>query len=112
MGRLKRYTLPAILGLALYFALFGGEHTHLELLEARSAIEEESQALAELHLKVDSLEARADSLENDPATLERVARERYGMIREGEILYRFAEPADSEADSEAEGEEIAESRGR
>jgi len=108
LGRLKRYTLPAILGLALYFAVFGGEHTHLDLLEARNAIEDESQALAELHLKVDSLEARADSLANDPATLERVARERYGMIREGEILYRFAEPEDSGA----EGEEVAEREGR
>lgn len=108
MGKLKRYALPAILGLALYFAVFGGEHTHLELLEARNAIEEESQALADLHLKVDSLQARADSLETDPATLERVARERYGMIREGEILYRFAEPADAAA----EGEDVAEREGR
>ena len=33
----------------------------------------------------------ADSLENDPTTIERVAREGYGMIREGETLYRFAD---------------------
>ncbi len=103
MGRLKRYTLPAILGLAFYFAVFGGEHTHLELVEAHDAIEEESRALAEAHLRVDSLEARADSLESDPATLERVARERYGMIREGEILYRFAEPEDSTASEDDPG---------
>lgn len=103
MGRLKRYTLPAILGLAAYFAVFGGEHTHPDLVEARNAIERESQDLARLHLRVDSLAARADSLESDSATLERIARERYGMIREGEILYRFAEPADSA--SEREGSE-------
>ncbi|MDX1567922.1 MAG: septum formation initiator family protein [Longimicrobiales bacterium] len=101
MGRLKRYTLPAILAMAAYSAVFGGEHTHLDLVEAHRAIEEESRALAELHLVVDSLEARADSLENDPVTLERVARERYGMIREGEILYRFAEPVDEEGREEA-----------
>lgn len=88
--------------LAAYFAVFGGEHTHLDLLEARESIEEESRALAELHSEIDSLAARADSLETDSATLERVARERFGMIREGEILYRFAEPADSaEASEEA-----------
>ena len=26
----------------------------------------------------------------DPAVLERLAREHFGMIREGEVLYRFA----------------------
>jgi cell division protein FtsB len=34
-------------------------------------------------------------LESDSATIERVARERYGMIRRGEVLYRIAEPEDS-----------------
>jgi cell division protein FtsB len=29
--------------------------------------------------------------------LERLARERYGMIKEGELLYRFTEPRDSGA---------------
>ncbi|MFW6198990.1 MAG: FtsB family cell division protein [Gemmatimonadota bacterium] len=104
MGRLKRYALPTILGLAVYFAVFGGEHTHLDLVSTHEAIEEEARSLAEIHLVVDSLEARADSLENDPATLERVARERYGMIRDGEILYRFAVPEDSATGlGEAEG---------
>jgi cell division protein FtsB len=36
-------------------------------------------------------------LQVDSATLERVARERFGMIRAGEILYRFAPSADSVA---------------
>jgi cell division protein FtsB len=41
-------------------------------------------------------------LETDSATIERLARERYGMIRGGEILYRIAEPADAEADAVAD----------
>ena len=40
---------------------------------------------------MEGLRARADSLENDPAAVERLAREQYGMIREGEVLYRFVE---------------------
>ena len=40
--------------------------------------------------------AQALKLERDPATIERVARERFGMIREGETLYRFV-PVDSAA---------------
>ena len=52
--------------------------------------------------------ARIDSLESDSATLERIARERYGMIRDGEILYRFADPeptATSTEDARREDED-------
>jgi cell division protein FtsB len=48
---------------------------------------------------VDSLEARADSLQSDSATIERIARERYGMIRPGERLYRFVQPDSAAPDS-------------
>lgn len=92
MERLKRLAFPAVLGLALYFVVFGGEHTWFDLRDARRNIEVEAETLADLRSEIDSLRSRADSLESDPATLERVARERFGMIREGEILYRFAEP--------------------
>jgi cell division protein FtsB len=56
--------------------------------------------LLELEQRIDSMVAWADSLQNDPPTLERVARERFGMIKEGETLYRFAVP-----EAEPEGEE-------
>jgi cell division protein FtsB len=93
MRLLKRAVLPAFLALAVYYALFGGEYSIFELRQARIDIEEARVELAELRERIDSLSARADSLENDPATLERIARERFGMIREGETLYRFAVPA-------------------
>jgi cell division protein FtsB len=48
--------------------------------------------MAALGRQIDSLRAWADSLEVDSATLERIARERYGLIRDGETLYRFADP--------------------
>lgn len=95
MDRLKRLVFPALLGLAVYYAAFGGEHSYFDLRRATTAIDSESVELTELGVDIDSLRARIDSLESDSATLERVARERYGMIRQGEILYRFAEPADS-----------------
>jgi hypothetical protein len=43
---------------------------------------------------VDSLERVATAIERDPRTQERVARERFGMIRQGERLYRLV-PADT-----------------
>ena len=54
----------------------------------------EQEALVGLEHQIDSLSAWADSLRNDPVTLERIAREQFGMIRKGETLYRFAVPSD------------------
>jgi cell division protein FtsB len=99
MAKVKRLVLPTLLGLAVYYALFGGEYSLWELRKAGREIETMEQQLSLLKAEVDSLRARADSLENDSATLERIARERFGMIREGEVLYHFAEPMDSAADT-------------
>jgi len=92
---IRRLLLPAILGLAFYFALFGGQYSVFERRSIQRAIQEDGAALAALRAETDSLRLRADSLELDPAALERLAREQYGLVREGEILYRFTDPGDS-----------------
>jgi len=95
MRRLKRLVLPGLLLVAVYYAVFGGEYSMFELRASRRAVEEEQARLAELRWQIDSLEAWRDSLMTDSASLERVARERFGMIRPGETLYRFTEPRDT-----------------
>ena len=99
MGKVSRFLLPALLGLAIYYALFGGEYSLLELRRARNEIAIQEQELMDLRWSLDSLRAWVDSLQNDSATLERLARERFGMIRDGEILYRLAEPRDTVGDT-------------
>ncbi len=84
--------LPALLGLAAYFAVFGGEYSLLDVRRARTERAAQAERLAEFRRVNDSLRAWGDSLEADSATIERLARERYGMIREGEVLYRIAQP--------------------
>lgn len=105
MGILRKLVLPVIAGAAVYYAVFGGEHSMIELGTARARVKQEQRALDLLRAEVDSLTARADSLRDDPLTLERLVRERHGMIREGEILYRFADDAGGE-----EPEDSTESR--
>jgi len=83
--------VPCLLLAAAYYAIFGGEYSVFELREARMALEVEQQALTDVRKQIDSLGAWADSLQNDPTTIERIAREDFGMIREGETLYRFAD---------------------
>lgn len=92
LSRLARLLVPGLLLAAVYYAVFGGEYSVFELREARAALATERDALTRVHEQIDSLAAWSDSLENDPATIERIAREDFGMIREGETLYRFAEP--------------------
>lgn len=98
---IRRVLFPGLVAAALYFALFGGQYSVFEVSKVREDTAREATELQALRLEADSLRARADSLENHEATLERVARERFGMIRAGEVLYRFAEPPAAE---EATGE--------
>ena len=84
----------AALALALYFAVWGGEYSVFTLLRLKHDRQQAQDELARLRHEVDSLRVEARRLDGDPATIERVARERFGMIREGETLYRFV-PVDS-----------------
>jgi cell division protein FtsB len=77
---------------AAYFALFGGEYDFFELRHVRAERLLEEQRADEARDDVAALRARRDSLQQDSATIERLARERYGMIRDGERLYRFTGP--------------------
>jgi cell division protein FtsB len=77
---------------ALYFLLFGGEYTFLDLWRLDRAHEREVAELEAIRVEVTQLQEIADSLATDSAALERLAREQYGLIREGERLYRFVEP--------------------
>jgi cell division protein FtsB len=103
MGRGWRLILTALVGLALYYAIFGGEYSVFEVRRAREGQSEALEELARLRRENDSLRAWVDSLENDSATLERIARERFGMIRPGEVLYRFAEPDSAAPDTTMDG---------
>jgi cell division protein FtsB len=70
------------------FGLWGGLFSTLDWWKLKQRVENERQAIERLDADVDSLETWAQALETDSATQERVARERFGMIRDGEMLYR------------------------
>ncbi len=89
--RLRDLLLSAVVVAAAYFALLGGEYGLFELRRLERQQEVEAVRLEQLRAEVERLHLRADSLADDPAALERIARERYGMIRSGERLYRFVE---------------------
>ncbi len=91
--RLVNVLIGAMLLGAAYFALFGGEYTLFELREMDALQERHKASLARTETEIEGLRRRAHELKTDPRAIERVSRERYGMIRDGEILYRFRDPA-------------------
>lgn len=72
----------------LFFLVFGrmGLMAHLRLKEEAERIEGEIvRARTEIH----ELSREADALNRDPHTIERIARERLGMVRKGETVFLF-----------------------
>ena len=70
------------------FAFVGGEYGTPNLLSLQRQVRDQKAAISALRHEVDSLQREERLLRTDPATQERAARELYGMIREGEILYQ------------------------
>jgi cell division protein FtsB len=73
------------------FGVFGGEYSTLDWWQLKRQVAEQDSAIAQIRTEIDSLGTLADKLETDSATQERVARELFGMIRDGELLYRVEE---------------------
>ncbi len=84
-----RWAAVAIGVVAVFFAIQGGEYSTLDLRELRHREHPESLQVAALERAVDSLARVAESIECDPLVQERVARERYGVIRDGELVYQL-----------------------
>ena len=85
-GRLILYALAAG---AVYFAIQGGEYGTSDLVKQRLEKRRLTATIDSLEREVDSLRKYRRAVETDPRTQERIAREQWGMVRAGEILYLF-----------------------
>jgi cell division protein FtsB len=84
----KRVVLVVVLlGLA-GFALEGGTYGTRDLLALKRQVREEKERIARLRIEVDSFARIERALKTNAVAQESVARELYGMIRPGEILYQ------------------------
>ena len=96
---MKRIIWWALIVVAVFFAVQGGEYSTKDLYVL-------SRRTGTLTREVDSLERQVDSLgrylrlvKSDSATMERIAREEFGMVRgDKEILYRFGDAPSTSGD--------------
>ena len=79
--------LVAFAAVAVY-----GEHglVHLREMDAQQA--ELERVAFDLQQRNEHLRERIDRLQNDDSYLEQVARERLGLVKPGEIVYRAKPP--------------------
>jgi cell division protein FtsB len=84
----KRRIAVLVLLFLGWYMIQGGEYSTLDWLELRSERAREKARIEALRGEVDSLRAEAIAVETDPEVQERVARELYGMLRDGEVVYQ------------------------
>ncbi len=91
MNRRRWLIVLLVFGIAV-FALQAGEYNTFHWLTLAGREKAERAAVAALEREVDSLTRLKKLIETDPATQERLARELYGMLREGEWEYTLVRP--------------------
>ena len=88
----RRVAIGAVVVAVAYFAVEGGEWGTVALLRQRSHARALTDTVAALTRVVDSLERHKHSVQTDPAVQERIAREQFGYVRHGEVVYRVVDP--------------------
>ena len=95
---MKKVVWGIVIAAALLFALQGGEYSTRDLYVLHSRTKRITREVDSLQRQVDSLDRFLKLVKSDSATMERIAREEFGMVRgNNEILYRFGDARDTSA---------------
>lgn len=85
----------------LYIFLFGNYGIY-RMWKQKREIEQLVQTLDALRLRGEQLRLEVHLLENDPEYIEKIAREEYGMIQRGEIIYRIVDTPEDNVEKNQE----------
>jgi len=81
-----------------FYAVEGGEYGTTDLLALKGQVRRAREDIVRLRNEVDSLRRLETALKTDAVLQEKVARELYGMIRPGELLYQVVPRDTTERD--------------
>jgi cell division protein FtsB len=93
-GQVSRIVAVA-LGLWLLWVLLAGDTSLVQLWKLKSENSDVRNQIADKEARLEQLETDTANLE-DPEYVEKIAREKYGMIRDGETSYRVVPVAENE----------------
>jgi len=83
--------IALVIAAALLYSLFSGKANIVRMYGSFLDIKKKEAALAARHREIDSLTTQNAKLKNDTAYMEKIAREKLGMARKDEKVYKFIE---------------------
>src|ERR1700693_159868 len=96
---MKRISWWALIAVAVSFAVQGGEYSTKDLYVLSRRTRTLTREVDSLQREVDSLGRFLKLVKSDSVTMERIAREEFGMVRGNkEILYRFGDGPSTSGD--------------
>lgn len=87
-GKTAKFFL--LLGAVFFtFTFFGGDFGFVRIWNLHHKKKELELEAKKLQVQILDLQVEKDKLKNDKSYLEKIAREKLGMVKEGEKVYRF-----------------------
>ena len=86
----------AAVGAFLAYSFLMSDTGLVKIAGLKNETEKLRREKVELALRVNDVERRRQEQAKDPMLTERIARERFHLVKDGEILYRYKEPARSD----------------
>jgi cell division protein FtsB len=84
----KRLLFGLILGIPLLFFIIFGNRGIVQRVRLQSQKTELEAKILQAEEETKKLQAESKALDGDKRTIEKVAREKYGMVRDGETVYK------------------------
>jgi cell division protein FtsB len=86
--RLRRFGVAGLVLITLTLGVYGTRAV-LKVTEMRREMDSMERDLVTLRARTDALTKTVEQLRNDPASIEKLAREDLGYVREGETVLKF-----------------------
>jgi cell division protein FtsB len=84
----RRFVIQFVVGSAIVLYGIFGSHGILQRVRLEQQKAEYTAKIRQAQEETKRLRAESKALDGDPNAIEKVAREKYGMMREGETVYK------------------------
>ena len=97
-NKLASFAFWAFIVFVVSWILLWGDYSFLNTWKLKHSLQELNQSVEELKVINDSLREENMRLKTSPEAAEKAARERFGLTKPGEKVFRFVTPAEEAED--------------